>query len=424
LDRWRDAAERGACQALLVTAPDRLARRFVQHILLREELAQLGCPVLVREPPISQDPHDPRLLQIRGAVAEDERALMADRTRRGRLVKRRAGPLRPWVNTPDGDRGDPAHPRDPARWRLEETEARIIRQRFAWYTEDGLSRPAIAARLTPRHMPTSHGGTHWPPATVQGLLSHEVYAGTADGHRDDEVEPIRWRGGRSAAERQRPQTRHRPRDAWMAVDVPPIISRACFARVQALRPLRQAESRRHNTRRGYVLRARISGAVCGLAASGRPRGACADDLCHGHLSRVDTGRLQPGRVRAIRVDWLDPMVWADVCQRLSTPAIITAALRRASAGAFVQDDREARLQYLQHARRRAERQIERLVEAFTAAVITLDELNTRRAVWQDRIQALVPQERDRRHRSQLKGRPINTFAKIRELERASVVALW
>jgi site-specific DNA recombinase len=70
LDRLRDAAERGEFQAILVTAPDRLARRFVHQMLLLEELAPLGCPVIFLERPISQDPDDQLLLQIRGAVAE------------------------------------------------------------------------------------------------------------------------------------------------------------------------------------------------------------------------------------------------------------------------------------------------------------------------------------------------------------------
>ena len=45
---------------------------------------------------MSDDPHDRLLLQIRGAVAVYERALIADRMRRGRLVKYRAGKLLPW----------------------------------------------------------------------------------------------------------------------------------------------------------------------------------------------------------------------------------------------------------------------------------------------------------------------------------------
>jgi site-specific DNA recombinase len=415
LDRLRDAAERGEFQAILVTAPDRLARRFVHQMLLLEELAQLGCPVIFLEHPMSQDPNDQLLLQIRGAVAEYERALIADRTRRGRLGKLRAGQLLPWVNTPYGYRCDPEHPRDPARLRIEETEASVVRQMFAWYTEEGLSMHAIAARLTHLQIPTSRGGSHWHPATVKGILSNEVYAGTAYGNRDDEVEPIRWRGGRSAAERQRHHTRHRPRDEWIAVDVPPIVSRESFARVQALRPLRQADSRRNNTRRDYLLRARVSCAVCGLAASGRPRGAHTYYICNGHLSRVYTGRAQHCRVRAIRVDRLDPMVWDDICRLLSTPEIIAEALHRARAGELVQDDRDVRLQHLQQAHRRAERQIERLVDAFTAEVITLDELKARRAVLQHRIQGLVQQERDLHAQHQQHLRLADLCANIKAL---------
>ena len=39
---------------------------------------------------------DQLLLQIRGAVAEHERTLIAERMRRGRLRKLRAGSLLPW----------------------------------------------------------------------------------------------------------------------------------------------------------------------------------------------------------------------------------------------------------------------------------------------------------------------------------------
>jgi len=364
---------------------------------------------------MSQDPNDPLLLQIRGAVAEYERALIADRTRRGRLAKLRAGQLLPWIHTPYGYRCDPEHPRDPARLRREETEASVVRQMFAWYTEDGLSMHAIAARLTRLQMPTSRGGTHWHPATVKGILSNAVYAGTAYGNRDDEVEPMRWRGGRSAAERQRHHTVRRPREEWIAVDVPPIISRECFERVEALRPLRQAESRRHNTQREYLLRTRISCAVCGLAASGRPRGRHTYYICNGHLSRVQTGRLHHCAVRGIRVDRRDPMVWADVCWLLSSPAMVTEALRRARAGELVQDDRDARLQHLQQARRRAERQSERLVDAFTAEVITLDELKVRRAALQDRIQTLIQQERELHTQQQHRVRLTELCAKIEVL---------
>jgi site-specific DNA recombinase len=174
LDRLRDAAERGEFQTLLVTAPDRLARRFVHQTLLVEELAQGGCTIVFLDRPISQDPHDQLLLQIRGAVAEYERALIADRTRRGRLAKLRVGQLLPWIHTPYGYRCDPQYPRDPARLRIEESEASVIRQMFSWYADEGLSIHAIAARLVQRQVPTYHGRWHWQPATVRGMLSREA----------------------------------------------------------------------------------------------------------------------------------------------------------------------------------------------------------------------------------------------------------
>jgi len=54
-------------------------------MLLIEELEQAGCQVEFIDRPMSQDLNDQLLLQIRGAVAEYERSLIAERMRRGRL---------------------------------------------------------------------------------------------------------------------------------------------------------------------------------------------------------------------------------------------------------------------------------------------------------------------------------------------------
>jgi site-specific DNA recombinase len=100
LDRLRDRAALAAFERVLRTAPDRLARNDVHHILLIEERAQQGCEVEFRDRPMSQDPHDQLLRQIRGAVAEDERPLITDRMRRGRQAKWRRGQRRPWSVPP------------------------------------------------------------------------------------------------------------------------------------------------------------------------------------------------------------------------------------------------------------------------------------------------------------------------------------
>src|SRR3954452_1917747 len=119
LDQLRDRIKRACLERVLITSPDRLARRFVHQMLLMEEFERAGCEVQFLDRPMSQDPHDQLLLQIRGAVAEYERVLIAERMRRGRQLKLRSGTLLPWTTPPYGYQSAPDCPRDPAGVRIE-----------------------------------------------------------------------------------------------------------------------------------------------------------------------------------------------------------------------------------------------------------------------------------------------------------------
>jgi site-specific DNA recombinase len=114
LDALRDAVAAARCDLLVLTAPDRLARNYVHQMLLLDEFAAGGCQVEFLDRPMSQDPHDQLLLQIRGAVAEYERTLIAERMRRGRLHKLQAGVLLPWTRPPYGYLAIGKSPRAPA----------------------------------------------------------------------------------------------------------------------------------------------------------------------------------------------------------------------------------------------------------------------------------------------------------------------
>ena len=97
LDRLRDAAREGELDVLAVHSPDRLARKYTYQVLLLEEFRKAGCEVAFVQRPVTDDPHDQLLLQIQGAVAEYERAVLGERFRRGKLQKARAtrrGPSR------------------------------------------------------------------------------------------------------------------------------------------------------------------------------------------------------------------------------------------------------------------------------------------------------------------------------------------
>lgn len=95
LDRLRADAAAAAFDLLAVVSPDRLARKYAYQVLLLDELRRAGCAVAVLQRPITDDPHD-QLLQIQGAIAEYERAVLGERFRRGKVPKARAGQ---WLGT-------------------------------------------------------------------------------------------------------------------------------------------------------------------------------------------------------------------------------------------------------------------------------------------------------------------------------------
>ena len=158
LDHLRDAARRGDFDCALITEPDRLARNFVQQMIVLDELERGGCRVAFLDRPMGQDPHDRLLLQIRGAVAEYERTLIADRMRRGRQQKYRAGVLLPWTRPPYGYRLGVERPRDPATVWVDEGEAAVVRAIFAYYTGERTSLGGLAKHLQAQGIPTPRGG--------------------------------------------------------------------------------------------------------------------------------------------------------------------------------------------------------------------------------------------------------------------------
>src|SRR5260221_13003157 len=93
LDALRDQAARAAFDVVLVTAPDRLARNYVHQMVILEELERHGISVVFIDRPRSDDPHEQLVVQIRGAVAEYERTLIAERYRLGHKSKLLTGLL-------------------------------------------------------------------------------------------------------------------------------------------------------------------------------------------------------------------------------------------------------------------------------------------------------------------------------------------
>ena len=392
LDRLRDHAALAELDLVLVTAPDRLARNYVHQVLLIDELAGRGCQVEFLDRPMSADPHDQLLLQIRGAVAEYERTLIAERMRRGRQAKLRAGTLLPWTTAPFGYRLDPERPRLASAVRTEPGEAALVAQLFDWYLEPQATIYRLAARLTGLGVPAPRGGPRWNTASVRGILRNPSYAGRALSNRT-QVAPAR--GRKSAMLPAGPGISHapRPEEDWIAVPVPPVVSEETFAQVQAKLDANQQGAAR-NTRHEYLLRALISCGACRLGCTGRQTAAgYRYYLCRGRTDPLRVAQGQRCTARYIPAGQLDELVWADLCALLTDPAQVTRALARAQGGAWLPQELQARQATIGQALGQLERQQQRLLDAYLAEVVTLPELDRKRQDLDRRHATLLAQQR-------------------------------
>jgi len=395
LDRLRDQIRSGAFDRVVMTEPSRLARNYVHQMLLVEEFEQGGCQVEFVDQPMSQDPHDQLLLQIRGAVAEYERSLIAERMRRGRRQKYQAGCLLPWTRPPYGYRVDPARPREVAGVRVDPTEAAVVSELFVQYLQEGQTLQGVTKRLMTLAIPTPGGHWRWNQATVRGILTNPVYTGTVYLGRSRPVEAQRRHSHFVPIGRGRGGHKQTSQEEWIAVaQVPALVSQEHFEQVQAKLAHNQQFARRNNTAHPYLLRALVSCGQCHLACNGRcSPGGYAYYVCLGRSQSVVSHRDEKCSARYIPAEQLDEFVWQDVCEVLTHPQSIVSAFHQAQGGQWLPQALQARRENLRKARVSVEQQLERLTDAYLAQALELDEYKRRRQELEQRLQSIAGQVR-------------------------------
>jgi site-specific DNA recombinase len=221
LDALRDAVRDAAIDVLALVSPDRLARKYAYQVLLLEEFRRAGCEVVFLHHPISDDPNDQLLLQIQGAIAEYERAVLAERFRRGKLQKARDGSILS-SKVPYGYRYEARRGAVPAHLVIDGVEASMVRELYAWVLEDGLTIRQCTKRLNAGPWITRSGRKQWATSVVHHILTDPVYTGTAYANRFDYVVPKKPRT-RSPRNAERSSRRLRPPEQWIAIPAPPLV---------------------------------------------------------------------------------------------------------------------------------------------------------------------------------------------------------
>ena len=384
LERLRDRAFEGCFEVVLCHAPDRLARRYAYQVLLLEELARSGIDVVfAKEPERSGSPEDELLRQFQGMIAEYERAQIAERCRRGKLHRARAGAVSVLSHAPYGYRYVKKTEHADAFYEIDELEAAIVREIFDRYVEQRESIVQIARSLTEQRVPTRTGTPCWGPSTIWAILRNPAYTGQAaygrrrvTGVPAKAMRVTRHRGGHSG----RSAYEHVGPEHWLRIPVPALITEEQHALAQELLERNSRLSPR-NTRKPSLLQGILVCRECGHSYYRSSTRSKAGNVHHYYrCSGADSFRRPEGRVcrsRPVRLEEIDELVWSQVLALLENPELIKAEIERRLATLRAEHPASHRREGLQRDLTRAQNALRRLIDGYQEQLITLEELRAR-----------------------------------------------
>ncbi|MDX6379236.1 MAG: site-specific recombinase, partial [Rubrobacteraceae bacterium] len=413
LDALRDGAEDGDFEVVGVLSPDRLARKYAYQVLLLEEFKRLGCEIVFIHHPISEDPNDQLLLQIQGAIAEYERALLGERFRRGKLQKAREGNFI-GAKAPYGYRYVPKRDGVPGHLVIDGTEAELLRTLYSWLVEERMTVRQITKHLNEGPWFPRSDHHPWSPSVVHGILSNPIHAGTTYANRYRYVapeKPKRVRGPRSGENTVRNQ---RPREEWIPIPVPAIVDEETHRLAQAQLERNAKLSFRNNKRYSYLLRCLLSCESCGLAMYGKIHKATAHQAerriyqCGGK-DPILSAREHRCRQTPAKAEELETAIWEHVKELMRDPERLLARFEnfaRSTTSESKEEDAEAK-KFEGHSKRLC-REESRLVDAYQVGIIELEELKERRmkVAWQREALTARYKQRARLRRQAAQAREV------------------
>jgi site-specific DNA recombinase len=384
LERLRDRAAEGCFEVLLCYSPDRLARRYAYQVLLLEEFGRVGVEVVfAKEPEQGTTAEDELLRQVRGVIAEYERAQIRERTRRGKLHRARTGHQAVLSCAPYGYRYVKNTEHSEGFWEIDPAQAEIVREVFDRYVSEDVSIGELARWLTERGVPTRTGKAVWDRSTVWGMLRNTAYRGQAAFGKTKTLErhgkPTRTTRARGERHGRRPAREDQSAENWTLISVPAIVTEETFELAQA-RLSQNAHFAKRNTKKPTLLQGILVCRECGYGCYRSSTRTTKKRIYYYRCVGSDNYRHVGGRVchsRPIRADELDGLVWAEVRRLLEDPALVQAEIDRRLQALRTEHPAARRRDALERDLTRAAGAIERLIEAYQEQLISLEELRRR-----------------------------------------------
>lgn len=323
LDRLRDDASKKFFDAVLITCPDRLARKYAHQAIILEEFEQEGIKVIFLNRPIAETPEDKMLLGMQGLFAEYEKEKIKERTRRGKLHKAKEGFLVGSLAPYGYDYVRRTKERE-GYYTVDEDESKVVRMIFNLFVEEKSSIRGLVRRLTSMGIKPPRTKRAWAKSTISRILRNETYIGVTHYNKHYSVS-----SSKQEKEKYRKTTRTgmrlRPREEWIPIKVPSIIETEIFER--AKKQLEEnARFSARNVKHKYLLRGLIRCGNCGSLFMGVP--------CHGETFYRCSNRQKnfpfpkTCDAKMVKTAKIDAFVWQTISEFLDNPELILEEIRR------------------------------------------------------------------------------------------------
>ncbi len=391
LNRLRDLAASGLFASVLCLEPDRLSRQYAHLWVIQEELGRCGVNlVFVNQLADTKHPMGQILLGMQGLFAEYEHNQITQRLRRGLLHQVRQGKLVSPV-PPYGYRYLPVSEAGGGCWTLHEQEAEIVRQIYAWYTQEEQTISQITDSLNQNLIQTPARGKRWNFSTVQLILKQPAYTGVTHYNRSRRVaESVgnakkSGRGRRTSAQRV-PRTH----EEWIEVHVPRILPDILWQQAQERMQTNQRFAQRNNQKNFYLLRSLLVCDICGRTLVGRTAQGSVAYYCTNRGKLCDPDVLP--HARSIAGRFIETPVWDAVVHLLNNPHLLADGWHDQSHSSPLKGEE---LDPLQAQLRKVERKWVQLLDLFQDELIdkvTLQQrkerLDSQRRLLEERIASL------------------------------------
>jgi len=399
LERLRDLAAEGQLEVVLIYAPDRLSRKYAYQVLLLEEFSRHGVETIFLKSAAAETPEERLMLQFQGMIAEYERAQIAERTRRGKRHRAKAGCVNVLCGAPYGYRYIKKSEQAQAYYEVVEAQAEVVRKIFVWYTQDLWSIGAIARQLNQQQIQTRSGKGLWERSTVWGLLRNPAYRGSACFGKTEVcarqriTRPLRQKGGYS---RRSSSSKEKERSQWIEIAVPALVSEATFALAQE-RLAQNKQLSLRNTREPTLLQGLLVCEQCGYALYRTSTRTTRRQLKYYRCLGSDRYRHLRGPVcscRPIRQDYLDDLIWQEVLRLLRTPQLIEAELERRRTESLNSSPVQQRQDQVRRELTRLSQQMDKLLDAYQEGLMTLADLRKRSPEIKKKLGALETEQQN------------------------------